>query len=558
MSIIGDEGSDKLSTIMKGENLAMNDKSIAQQVTVCPVKYTSHKYGSFMRKDDGWYRITSTPDGTELKFLCSGIDMNRVVKDYETGDIKYNLKIETKFGTTDFTANKNRIFDKRFDGLTSKGLSINPGMDKNLIKLLAYLEEQTETIVEHRFLGFKKNRFWGYSRDPTKRYIGSLDLSSSESYSMDELNELLDNSYMLQLALVIGASSAVTGYLGQVLPLSTIIYHFYGDSSQGKTTALMAGESVWGRPNIESGLLTTWNQTENALMQRLANNFGVAVSLDESSINNFHLTSMLYNLSQGVNRQRCNINLENAPTKQWLTTILSSGESSLLEHTNQNTGLRVRVYEFDSPVTLSAEHAQQCKLFFNSNYGYIGRELVTLLEKLDFEAVKNEYDKQKTHFLDTISEEASLSVSERIAENFAVLLLTAKLLKHLNVKINTQKILKLLINEHETIGNTIDLGRHVYNAIKLRVAERKSLYPNSAECDNRNVEGILQPDGTLMMLESTLNKLLRENNFSSKLVCLRALDNLGVLKRQRTDTYFSLRKVNKVRVKTLVIDLNKN
>lgn len=333
-------------------------------------------YGKYYYFDNNTYTVDASGSEAELEYLCSDFTITKVIYNEDRQNFKYEMFLETPNGEKEVTVDKSVFTSRNLESLTVKGFSFNPDRTKEVLMLALLQEDDAEKITESSYIGFKNNYFWGYARDKDRKCISRVKLEQSKFFDKKQLNRLLNNAPLLQLAYTISASSAVQSFLGQELPLSTMLYHFYGDSSQGKTTALLT-TSVWGKPTVESGLFGTWNQTELSLMNQLANNFGVTVALDESSICRFDLTSTLYNLQQGINRQRLQKDLQQQPTKQWLTTILSSGESSLMEHTNKNNGLKVRTVEFCYPVTLSAEHSNECKAFFLNNYGHTVREIVS-------------------------------------------------------------------------------------------------------------------------------------------------------------------------------------
>lgn len=513
-------------------------------------------YGKYYLDEKDVYTVDVEGITATLKYLCSRFTISKIIYNEDTQTFKYELFLQTPKGEEEVVEEKSIFTSRKLDNLIQKGFSFDPDRAKEVQKLAQLQEENARLVTEYSYIGFKNNHFWGFPSDEDKRCVSRIKLQESPQFEKAKLNNLLKNAPLLQLALTISASSAVQGFLGQKLPLSTVVYHFYGDSSQGKTTALMAN-AVWGKPTVETGLLTTWNQTELSLMNLLTNNFGVTVALDESSICRFDLTSTLYNLSQGVNRQRLQKNQQQQPTKEWLTTILSSGESSLLEHTNNNTGLKARVIEFSEPVTLSAEHSNSCKSFFLSNYGHIGRKIVEYLEECSLGDYLKTFNAERETFLATVPESEKSPLTERLADNFTVLILTAQILNTLRFNIKIEAIMKLLLKKNNEIGERFNIGQIVFDKICDRIINKRTLYPDKqTHFGLSSIEGIVNPNGEVILLESTFDKIIKENNFSSKLVCLRALDKMKLLKKQRKDTYYSKITINKVPVKVLIIHLN--
>lgn len=515
-------------------------------------------YGKYYLDEKDVYTIEVEGTTATMKYLCSRFTISKVIFNEDTQTFKYELLLQAPNGENQVTVSKSVFMPRNIESLVQNGFTYAPDRAKEVQKLAQLQEENARLITEYSYIGFKNDHFWGFPRDEDRICVSRIRLQESPQFEKAKLNTLLKNAPMLQLALTISASSAVQSFLGQELPLSTVVYHFYGDSSQGKTTALMT-TSVWGNPTVETGLLTTWNQTELSLMNLLTNNLGVTVALDESSICRFDLTSTLYNLSQGVNRQRLQKNQQQQPTKEWLTTILSSGESSLLEHTNNNTGLKVRVIEFSEPVTLSADHSNKCKNFFFNNYGHIGREIATYLEKCPFVDYLKTFNAERETFLTKIPKSEKSPLTERLADNFTVLILTAQILNNLGFCIKTEAILELLLKKNNEISESYNIGQNVFEKICDRIINKRSLYPDSkTHFGLSSIEGIIYPNDEAVILESVFDKIINENNFSSKLVCLRALDKIGVLKRQRKDTFYSKKTINKIPAKVIVIQLKNN
>lgn len=271
-------------------------------------------YGSYYVTNNEVYIADVEGVEVELRYLCSDFTITKVIYNEDTQNFKYEIHLHTPNGEKEVTVDKSVFTSKRLEGLTAKGFSFAPNGTAEVLKFTLLQEDDAEKITEYSYVGFKNNHFWGYARD--RKCVSRVKLEQSNFSDKRQLNRLLDNAPLLQLAYTIATSSAVQSFLGQELPLSTMLYHFYGDSSQGKTTALLT-TSVWGKPTVESGLFTTWNQTELSLMNLLANNYGVTVALDESSVCHYDLTSILYNISQGINRQRLQKNLQQQPT-EWI------------------------------------------------------------------------------------------------------------------------------------------------------------------------------------------------------------------------------------------------
>ena len=102
--------------------------------------------------------------------------------------------------------------------------------------------------------------------------------------------------------------------------------HFKGASSQGKSTVLRVGTSVWGSPQATC----SWRATGNGLEALAASVNGTFLPLDElGEIEGRHLNDVLYSLANGVGKARMTSGQDPAETKRWRVGILSTGEISI-------------------------------------------------------------------------------------------------------------------------------------------------------------------------------------------------------------------------------------
>lgn len=516
-------------------------------------------YKKFIKKDNNIYLFYINNDGEMVKdWLCSEFSVDKVRYNEETKDFSYDLIIKSLFGETTCCVSKGLFTYKRFNELAEKGLNYN---DKNISQIIEYVrceEQQAEHVMEYTFVGWNDNKF---SRTATanKEYVGDLKLAQSSGYDYETLNKLLEDAYGLQFALTVGCSSALLGYLGQKIPLNSPIVHFYGDTSLGKTTALQTAVSMWGKPDIDSGMLSTWNQTENCLMNRLCNNFALPIALDESSICKYDMTSFIYNFSQGVNRQRLMKTGKQTKTKQWLCPILSSGESSILEQSNSNNGLSVRIFEFSIPITKSASHSNEVKDFVNQNYGYIGKKFIITIGKFSFDKIKNAYSAEKKKFIDSIPKAEYMPTTDRLSDYYALWMLTARILhKLLKINVEPEEIKKILLIHHQNLNDNWDTGEKVYNIILDRITNKRNLYPDKNEYFGQSIEGVVFPDGEVAIIRPVFEQILKEHGFTNKHTVFKSLAEKDLIKKQRSDTYYSFKTLNQIKTSVVIINISKN
>lgn len=209
---------------------------------------------------------------------------------------------------------------------------------------------------------FRTNTVIGKSNSKCSKYsyeyTGVFNFQSKklvENY-VKSLNKLITTKGM-QFAVVAGLSSVILARMNMINQIGSIIIHIYGDSSRGKTTFLKLACSCWGNPN-KTPLVSSWNATSMAILTTLSDNFGVAIGLDEASSTSNDFSKTIYAIANDVDKKRSTKELTLRETKTWCTTVVSTAEESLLNHSNNNNGLKIRCLEFfNLEVTESAEHA---------------------------------------------------------------------------------------------------------------------------------------------------------------------------------------------------------
>ncbi len=138
----------------------------------------------------------------------------------------------------------------------------------------------------------------------------------------------------------------------------TMIFHFYGASSCGKTTLLQVGQSVSGVAADPSGgpatAIVKWDATLVGLIAKFQQRTGIGICLDEvGSLSSRDLLQYVYAATGGQSRLRGNIHgtCDRSPLSS-VVCGLSSGEESMkekLERSKEGTkgGIFVRVIDIE-------------------------------------------------------------------------------------------------------------------------------------------------------------------------------------------------------------------
>lgn len=134
--------------------------------------------------------------------------------------------------------------------------------------------------------------------------------------------------------LMFAAISALAPPLLHLAEMDSFGIHLYGQSSQGKTTALQVGSSVWGNgadpaASAESSI-QRWNTTANALEGLAAAHNDGLLTLDEmGTFTGPDFGAVVYNLMGGQGKARMTDRGGIRAPRTWRLVALSTGEISI-------------------------------------------------------------------------------------------------------------------------------------------------------------------------------------------------------------------------------------
>lgn len=130
-----------------------------------------------------------------------------------------------------------------------------------------------------------------------------------------------DNS-RLTFALACAFAAPLLGRLG----MESGGFHFYGQSSKGKTTCVEAAGSVWGGPIFRE----TWRATSNGLEAiALAHNDCLLILDEQGQALPKEAGEVAYLLANGLDKVRARKSLDARPRRRWQTLFISTGEVTL-------------------------------------------------------------------------------------------------------------------------------------------------------------------------------------------------------------------------------------
>lgn len=235
--------------------------------------------------------------------------------------------------------------------------------------------------------------------------------------------------------LLFSISSAFAAPLLHLIGMETTGFHFFGDSSQGKTTLLKLAASVYGSPDY----VRTWRSTDNALESIAAAHSDGLLILDEiSQCDPRMVGDIAYMLGNGKGKARAN---DRGGAKsnafEWRLLFLSTGEKTLQQHMAEvgktvKAGQEVRLLAIPSDAGSKlgifenlhnfAGGAPLSKHLVENAERYYGEPFLRFIESLcasNHERIASRIRAELTSFCADIPTDASGQV-RRAAEKFAL------------------------------------------------------------------------------------------------------------------------------------------
>lgn len=250
--------------------------------------------------------------------------------------------------------------------------------------------------------------------------------------------------------LAFAVSLAFAGPLLHLIGAESGGFHFYGNSSTGKSTAGRVACSVYGPPAFEK----SWRSTDNALESIAAAHSDGLLVLDEiGQCDPRIIGETVYMLGNGIGKARANDRGQSGkPTQEWRLLFLSSGEKTLAQHMAEasrelKAGMEVRL------LAIPAD-AQQGHGLFDTLHGfsegaaladalkarvsrYYGTPLMAFLSALcdpakqngHLELIRNSVE----HFVRQCLPSKASGQAQRAAARFGLVYAAGELATHLSV-----------------------------------------------------------------------------------------------------------------------------
>lgn len=555
--IIPQESTNKDNIIMEKKEELNGLEKVDDEISIC---YESGKL---------FYNGDKTSNLLKVGVPEINIDTNNVMLPITTKYLNRDIKILIP---RDKAMSKREIIK-----LSLQGADVTEENAKYHIRSIEYQERKIGRVNNtHSELGFAKYKekeiFKLYKAiNEDSSYVGALDLKPKGNLGnyLDDLREHVVPYKNISLAFALGVSSSIVAKLNMhYKDINTLLVHLFAESTKGKSTAAMLAISVWGNPNLSGGgLYNTWNSTENALSTSLAGNYGIAYALDELSMSKIEdTTSLIYNLVGGKDKARLTKDIELRAAATWTTSIISTGEVSLLSKAKNNTGLDIRVLELGGIVwTEDANHSDQVKALVNRNYGVFGADFVKRLIEFPADRLKEIFEEEREIFIQKVKEKnIQDDMLSRTSCKYAIVTLTIRLInsryKDRGIILDIEGIRELLVDTEINSINRRGIKRKAEDWLIQYIESNASKFKSGKET-NTNVDywGTRKelPNGELevAILTNKFEEIMRKGKFEDTKVVLEQLKKEGKLEYE-AGRLIRKRKVNAIQTPVYVIRLS--
>lgn len=524
---------------------------------------------------NGYYGIaTYDKDGNEKNYVQLGklIKLKKILKNIETNDIVWFLSFEYKGENVCVEFDRGESLDKNsIKPLMRKGADIKPEYINFAIRSIMMQEDSAPIHNTFSNVGWisipdKNNACQYYYRGSylvgnIGRYKGKYKLETMGDFESwrKMVNKLVLGRPALEVVLVVSLSAIVNGLIAPYTTNENPIFHLPAPSGTGKSTAGYVATSVYGEPfegakrtfdkqgNVKTvkSVFGSWNATENALITDNSGNQGMCVILNElGKYNGKDLTSVVYGLSDGVDKNRLDERYIGYTGENFCTSILSIGESSLIQRCKtKEGGIGIRVMEIDAPLTDNAEHSRLLKAESRKHNGWAALKLAHyIVDNGGLNFVLTEYQNNVNRLCNAEPNEEK----HRYIEKFTALLLTTATLAReaLDIQFNIETLVGLCDDcWKQKTDEDGGIHKSYYEVLEHLNVHIKSFYRFDDECiasemwgrvtHPRSLDGEKVLTTEWLVRSNILKEIMQKMGYKNPTTCLKKWRDSGVLRNEK-------------------------
>lgn len=507
---------------------------------------TEYRYKQFVGRGTDLFILKKDDSGKWVEeFLADLVYIKEIQENIDEQTFQFMLQYWYRYKWHELTVKRSQLQLNELTKLLDHGIDVPNYKAGQVAKFLSLQEKDAPIKQVHHKLGwadhngaltYKHQEIIGSNLPYSSTYVGNLLLQNGtfEGWKQVILHEVLGH-IPLEFALTCGFASPVVALIARFIDLEVLLFHAYGDTSQGKTTAGRVFVSPFGLPSKrEGGLILQWYGTKNGLVSQIAEKHGIPIVLDEASMNRIKdFTDVLYLLAEGREKARMTKEIEERKRASWSGFFFSTAEHSLQQKSNQNSGLMVRLQEKGNVAwTRSAENANKIKEGLLQHYGHAGPIFVQFLLTKGKAVILDVWKKWAKICYSKMEHKDGLS--DRMADKFALILATAELMNEcFDFSVSIDGILEFLLEMDQENIEGRDLGERTYQYLKQMVIQYQSHFimdgvPASRDCWG-TITRKLGKGVEVTFMKEPFKKLIHEGGFDDSSVVLGKLKAKGYL-----------------------------
>lgn len=391
----------KFNTILRAykkvdREMRKKSPSLMENWTNFEGPYDNMRCGLWIASDHGIY--AQKEGGLEDVACYHPILPIERLKNLETGDEQLKLAFKRNNRWEEIIVPKDLIATAgKITALSKRGVAVTSENAKLLVRFLSDVENFNDNQIQVQYstskLGWIKSGFIPYDTEIVfdgdsrfKQVFESIEQHGTRELWYEHIRQLRKTGRLeIKFMLAAAFASVLIGPLG-ALPF---FVDLWGETEGGKSVTLMLACSVWASPD-ESRYIGDFKTTDVALEARadLLNN--LPMMLDDTSKTSSRIRDnfegIVYDLCSGKGKSRSNKELGMNRENRWRNAILTNGERPLNSYVTQGGAIN-RILEVECGEKVYRDPQTTAELV-KKNYGFAGREFVSVLKKIGFEEVE--------------------------------------------------------------------------------------------------------------------------------------------------------------------------
>lgn len=325
-----------------------------------------------------------------------------------------------------------------------------------------------------------------------------------------------------QIEVLINIASSFASVLVEPCGALPFIVSLWGGTGIGKTVVLMIATSIWANPG-EGQYMTDAKATATAMEIRLNILNSLPMTLDDmAQIKNQQdedFSQLIYRWCAGKGRDRSNVNLGLNKLTSWRNCTITNGERSLVDETTQGGAVnRVIDIESDGTVLFSGDDGNRVANILRSNYGFAGRDFISVVEKIGFAEVTeimNKYYK-KIH---EIAKEHGCEKEDKQIMPMALILAADEIAERYlfkdGIRLDVERCCKFLknkgeVSEHKRAYEYIK-GFVISNSYKFKTNE-----DDTTNASDKEMFGFWKESDTVCIIGQVFDRAMKQGGFQSR------------------------------------------